>query len=117
MHLSKRAQSVLEFCLIITLVILNVLLMGPYFIRAVNAHLKGWEDSVADSANDPLNPAGVGSGGFGCSCDPVNMGCGLRACAASEMLVMTLCNPVGCPGAEGEVCVLDPVNCPIIITP
>src|SRR3989338_3241224 len=54
MRLTKKAQSVIEYTLVIVLVLAGALFMRPYVIRGVNAHMKGWEDNVHDSLHDPL---------------------------------------------------------------
>lgn len=46
---NKKAQSVIEYSLLIILVTAGVLVMSPYMIRSWNANMKGWEDSVTDS--------------------------------------------------------------------
>lgn len=48
-----RAQSPLEFMMIIILVILGVVVMGPYVIRSVNAYMRSWEISVAQANHNP----------------------------------------------------------------
>jgi hypothetical protein len=36
------------------LIMAGIIIGGPYVIRSWNAQVKGWEDSVVDSMNDPL---------------------------------------------------------------
>jgi len=52
----KIAQSTIEFSVVIVVICAGILLMGPYVIRGINAHMKGWEDAVYDSMSDPLMP-------------------------------------------------------------
>jgi len=52
----KIAQSTIEFSVVIIVICAAILLMGPYVIRGINAHMKGWEDAVYDSMSDPLMP-------------------------------------------------------------
>ncbi|MBU0468859.1 MAG: hypothetical protein KJ736_07345, partial [Candidatus Omnitrophica bacterium] len=56
-----NGQSVVEYSLVIILVTASLITMGPYVRRAWNAHVKGLEDSVSDSQNDPLIQANVAS--------------------------------------------------------
>ncbi len=57
MIFTQKAQSTIEFSTLIILVTLGLIVMSPYIIRSVNAHLKTWEDSVDDSISDPLQNA------------------------------------------------------------
>lgn len=54
MILTQKAQSTIEFSTLMILVMIGLIVMSPYIIRSVNAHLKTWEDSVDDSISDPL---------------------------------------------------------------
>ena len=49
---SKKGQSIVEYSTIIIVVMLGIIVMGPYVIRSVNANLKMWEDAVNDSVSD-----------------------------------------------------------------
>ena len=49
-----KAQSTIQYTIVIALVGISVLLMGPYLFRAINAHLKAQEDAIYDAATDPL---------------------------------------------------------------
>ena len=55
----KRGQSIIEYSLILTLVILGVAVMGPYILRSINAHFKIWDDEIQDSHNERLTPLNV----------------------------------------------------------
>ncbi len=50
----KKAQTTLEYAMIIMLVILSIVVMGPYVIRSVNAHMRSWEVST-DQARDDMS--------------------------------------------------------------
>lgn len=50
---NKKAQHIIEYCVLICLVALGIILMRNYVYRSVFAHLKMWEDEV-DTANRPL---------------------------------------------------------------
>jgi len=54
---NKLGQHLIEYSIIMILVIIGIIIMGPYVIRSINANIKGWEDSVADSLNDPMKTA------------------------------------------------------------
>jgi len=47
-----RAQSTLEFIMIIILVLAGIVVMGPYVIRSVNAYMKSWETSSSQARHD-----------------------------------------------------------------
>jgi hypothetical protein len=48
-----RAQSTLEFIMIIILVLAGVMVMGPYVLRSVNAYMRSWELSADQAKNNP----------------------------------------------------------------
>lgn len=48
-----RAQSTLEFIMILILVIAGIFVMGPYVIRSVNAYMRSWEISADQAKHDP----------------------------------------------------------------
>ncbi len=56
---NNSGQNVLEYMIIMALVMAGIIIGGPYVIRSWNAHLKGWEDSVKISQEDPLLEAPV----------------------------------------------------------
>ena len=51
---NKNAQHLLEYMVLSILIMAGIIIGGPYVIRSWNAQVKGWEDSVVDSMNDPL---------------------------------------------------------------
>ena len=51
---TQRAQNLSEYSLLLALIMGSIIIAGPYVIRSVNANLKGWDDSIQDSVNDPL---------------------------------------------------------------
>ncbi|MFA6379310.1 MAG: hypothetical protein WCX16_05990 [Candidatus Omnitrophota bacterium] len=48
-----RAQSTLEFMMIIILVLAGVVIMGPYVIRSVNAYMRSWENAASQAQSNP----------------------------------------------------------------
>ena len=50
----RRGQHLLEYMVLSILIMAGIIIGGPYVIRSWNAQVKGWEDSVVDSMNDPL---------------------------------------------------------------
>ena len=48
-----RAQSTLEFIMILILVLAGILVMGPYVIRSVNAYMRSWEISAEQTKHNP----------------------------------------------------------------
>ncbi|HOW35301.1 MAG TPA: hypothetical protein PL155_02645 [Candidatus Omnitrophota bacterium] len=59
MHFSEKAQSMIEYAVVIILVAAGIILGGPYVIRGVNAHFKLWEDAVNDSQEEAIQQADV----------------------------------------------------------
>lgn len=107
MHLSRKAQSVIEYVLVFVLVGMGIAIMGPYAIRSINGHMKAWEDSIDDSLTDSLpdvDPTGLPTPRCACS-DNLPHGCGLGGCPLTSMLYQTDCRPLGCCD--------NPSTCPI----
>lgn len=55
LHKNTSGQSLIEYCTLLILIMTGIALMGPYVVQSWNAHLKGWNDSIQDSFNDPLD--------------------------------------------------------------
>ncbi len=54
----KKAQSILEFSTVITLVMAGAILMGPYLIRSINALLKNYDIATEEAIKGPLKKPG-----------------------------------------------------------
>lgn len=52
---NQRAQHMYEYTIIVVLIAAGIIVGGLYAIRAWNANVKGWEESVVDSFDDPLS--------------------------------------------------------------
>ncbi len=110
MRLSKTGQSVIEYTLIASLVILGVIVMGPYVIRSINAHFKIWDDSVQDSLDDPMispSPDKIPDVHTTCQCtELVNRGCGgkgrFERCGPDQTYWSNDCSPAGCGFTTGK---------------
>jgi len=100
------SQHTIEYAILLTLIMAGIIISGPYVIRSWNANLKGWEDSVQDSLQDPLvgtTPPPISG------CDPqswVDQGCNIGifdpctgltfSCEPLEMLSRLPFDPAGC---------------------
>ena len=73
---NRHGQSVLEYCVILTLVMAGIIIMRPYVVRSWNAQMKGWEDSVEDSQKDKLAQSNDRVLLQGCNCRWETVGCG-----------------------------------------
>ena len=115
---NKQGQNIIEYVLLITLIIVSVMVVGPYVIRSWNANLKGYEDSVTDSFQEPLRKAPPGNIEDECVCqnDQLPPGCttppccGMSGCGATEDTRVTTCNISGCPKPP-PTCVVDDACC------
>ena len=96
MHLSKKSQSIIEFSSLIILVMITIVLMGPYVRRAINAHFRSWEVAVEDSMQDPLEEADPEE-------NPNVEFCGDTRCTGSETLD-TCCQDCGGGIGDGYCC-------------
>ena len=54
MRLSEKAQSIIEYTVVILLVAGGIILTRPYLVRSINAHMKSWDDSAQDSMKERL---------------------------------------------------------------
>ena len=121
--LNNIGQNVIEYTVVLVLVMLSIIIMGPYVIRSWNANMKGWEDSITDSFNDPLVDPGNVIKLPGCDCawepcdeDSPQQCCGLAAtgCNWFEMSQKYVCTGLGCPKdlpPPPEGCNADPACC------
>ncbi len=114
--MNKRGQSMIEYVLIAVLVILGIVIMGPYVLRSVNAHFKLWDYSVQDSFTETLTQAPVNAItniSTNCTCTTSAGSCGssLSQCAANQREYDHTCNPQGCDGAPASSCVNDTTCC------
>lgn len=53
----ESGQHALEYIIVVTLIMAGIIIAGPYVMRSWNAQVKGWEDSVQDSLEDPAMDA------------------------------------------------------------
>lgn len=109
-RLSPEAQSIVEYVLLVTLVAVGIIVMGPYVIRAVNAHLKSWDDVVEDSYSDPFIKGPHDFPPPECKCVDEKVGCGLGNCSATEMYYRNNCAPIGCQPLQ-DSCKVDDSCC------
>ena len=135
----KRGQSIIEYTLIAVLVILGIVIMGPYVLRSVNAHFKLWDDGVQDSFKEKIHQAPVNdvpdisltckcptdtqgdcgdavvnpstSGGNPTGGNPSGGGITTGKCAANQRIWFHNCTPQLCDGAPAEYCKYDESCC------
>jgi hypothetical protein len=108
----------IEYVLIAVLVIVGVVIMGPYALRSVNAHFKLWDAGVQDSYSENLKQAPVGAVPnvpLNCKCTNAPGACGSTLagsqCAANQRSINHSCSIQGCDGQPASSCVLDASCC------
>jgi hypothetical protein len=106
----------IEYALIAVLVIVGIVIMGPYVLRSVGAHFKLWDEGVQDSFTENLTQAPVNdvpNVPTNCTCTTAAGSCGSpnSQCAVTQRGYAHLCNPQGCDGAPASSCVNDPSCC------
>jgi hypothetical protein len=107
----------IEYTLIAVLVILGIVIMGPYVLRSVNAHFKLWDVSVKDSYTEHLAQAPVNAIPnipTNCSCQRSKGSCGsaVSRCGPNQREYDFNCIPQGCNGAVAPPpCEIDPTCC------
>lgn len=110
---TDSGQHTIEFTMLLILIMVGIIMGGPYVIRSWNAHIKGLEDSVVDSINDPLmsaptqgiSPPFCNCGGFenvGCGPITTNIFGGSLTCNETEMLSRRPCSPLDCELSDGS---------------
>jgi hypothetical protein len=117
--MNKNGQSMIEYMFIAILVILGVVIMGPYVLRSVNAHFKIWDESVQDSSTENITQAPVGDVPPIIStcppCTDIAGSCGGSAtglqCGANQRNYSHNCTPMLCDGAPASYCQSDPTCC------
>ena len=114
----------IEYMFIAILVILGIVIMGPYVLRSVNAHFKLWDESVQDSATENLTQAPVNDVPIlpiNCTCHYVKGNCGgsgvggQGACGANQREYDLDCgtSPQGCSGQPASECQDDNSCCTV----
>jgi len=60
----NKGQSIFEYSALAMLVVVGVIVMGPYIVRSIGAHFKLWQESI-DDPNDrmEINPSAFEAGG------------------------------------------------------
>ena len=104
--LNSKAQSVVEYMIIIVLIMSATIVTGPYVIRSIYAHFKSLDSAVYDTFHDPLKETGdtLDLEMPECndtSCEYVKpcigeVCCGYGSCSATETSLMNKCNPQRC---------------------
>ena len=114
----KRAQSLIEYTTMASLVTVGILFMGPYVIRSINALFKGSEDDITSAYREKITQGPSVTGVPGCQCgstlDPDGCGGGNGLCNVRQMHRAVHCTPEGCQaGLPGvwEDCVWDDSCC------
>jgi len=113
--MNKSGQSIIEYLLITILVIIGVVVMGPYVIRSTNAHFKLWDEGIQDSYKEHITQASrndVPAITSNCVCtdtmgDCGNSGAGSQ-CAATERVWNHNCVPQYCDEKPSSFCKYDP---------
>ena len=94
-----KAQSVIEYVIITTLVMVGILIAGPYAVRAINAYFHHANDQVEDSFREEITQAPETGFDFdACSCselEPQECGDGIN-CEVTERVWQRTCTPLGC---------------------
>jgi hypothetical protein len=110
---SKSGQQMSEFSLIFVLVGISIIVMSYYVVRGWNANLKGTEESVRDSYQDPLvEKEQIEPIAPSCSCWWEMKGCGIGTCLPTQQSEIKICNTgIICePGATSR-CAFDESCC------
>ena len=108
----------IEYALIVVLVILGIVIMGPYVLRSINAHFKLWDGGVQDSFTEKIKQSSFipNIGPTNCVCTPSAGNCGSISgigglCGSDQREWDFNCNPQGCNGAAGDSYCVNDLSC------
>ena len=95
---NQSAQAMLEYATVAAIVLLAILVMGPYVVRSINAFFKGIEAQVEDALVEELEQSPeTGFDLSTCECGaPYETACGAGACTPFQIEIRTDCSPPGC---------------------
>ncbi|MBP9853368.1 MAG: hypothetical protein KBD53_00705 [Candidatus Omnitrophica bacterium] len=108
----KKGQSIFEYALLIFLALAGVYILTPFVVRSWNGNIKGWQDSMTDSYQEPIGAAPPRATHIDCQCSyqcnnppPGGDGlcCGHGTCEEYQNAMVWTCNHAGCqdpPGGE-----------------
>jgi hypothetical protein len=98
MFRSDKGQTVLEYLILATIIMVSIVVGGPFLARSVSGHFRLLEDSASDSIGEdirqaPIPPQPPG----GCTCDPWfrSAVCGMDPCTPSQRLYQRSCGICG----------------------
>ena len=94
---SKKAQSMIEYVSVATLVMIGILVMGPYVTRSINALFKNIEDDLDDAFKEEMAQGDPSVNVPDCYCtDLIDVMCGGGPCDPRQMYLKRDCFPAGC---------------------
>ncbi len=94
---SKKAQSMIEYVTVATLVMIGILVMGPYVTRSINALFKNIEDDLDDSFKEEMVQGDPNVEVPECFCtNLIDIICGGGPCDPRQMYMKRDCFPAGC---------------------
>ncbi len=99
MSLSRKAQSSIEYALMMAAVITGIMIVGPYAIRAINAHFQIIAEDTQESYKEiPRQGPIIIEVLPGCECSGLIRGaCGNGLdCPRTQRVYSKTCTPVGC---------------------
>ncbi len=93
----NNAQSMIEYVTVATLVMIGILVMGPYVTRSINAFFKNIEDDVDDAFKEEMTQGDPSVELPDCYCtNLVDQACGGGGCNSRQMWLRRDCYPLGC---------------------
>jgi hypothetical protein len=108
--MNKRGQSIIEYTLIAVLVILGIVIMGPYVLRSVGAHFKLWDVGIQEGFQENIvqaPPSVIPPINTTCTCTDTALGCGntlIGTCGPSQMMYAHNCVPQLCDSKPTSYC-------------
>ncbi len=125
MRCTKNGQSLIEYAMLATIVMLGMIVGGPTLIRAVQGYFKITADSVQDAESEVITQAAP-QPKLTCQCfsAPANgaivptalemaawpaSGCGVSGCTTTEQYHFRSCFPMNC--AREDACIPDNTCC------
>ena len=112
----RSAQSIIEYSMLAAIVVLAIVIGGPFLINSINAHFKIMDNNVRDAFDENIKQS-AGPVAATCVCTPASAdpatwyagSCGLNGCKATEREHHRVCSPLKCE--KESACVVDASCC------
>lgn len=93
----QRGQSVVEYSILIMLVVISIVIGGPFLRRSVQAFLRAQSQAVKDADRENIRQSGNIPPTPPCTCSGwTDGGCGAGICDETQRYSSRICTPLAC---------------------